>query len=204
MIVAVGLTMVMYSTGAPLIVLGVLLPTLIHVSLLTPVFMTLGAYRSGSKAQALLIVVYLAAVAAILLVPPSARTIVPTFGQAAREYFGNVAPALGSVLGIPDLTLDTRFTSLLAFIYSYHYLNWFIKADVIRWADIPRSRLILVCAASAASTALYAFNYALGFTVLLALSLLHVVLEFPLNTLALRQLGAAIGQAALARSHQRA
>src|SRR5262249_52689869 len=168
------------------------------------VFMALGAYRSGSRMQALLIVVYLTALAAILLVPPSASTIVPTFGHAAREYFGNVAPALGSVLGIPDLTLDTRFTSLLAFIYSYHYLSCLIKADVRRWPDVPRSRLTLLGAASAASPALSAFDYALGFTVLLALSLLHVVLEFPLNTLALRQLGAAIGQAAFARSHQRA
>ena len=46
--------------------------------------------------------------------------------------------------------------------------------------------------ASVASTALYFYNYAFGFTVLLALSLVHVVLEFPLNNLALRQLGAAI------------
>ena len=34
---------------------------------------------------------------------------------------------------------------------------------------------------------------AFGFTVLLALSLAHIVLEFPLNGLALRQLGAAVG-----------
>ena len=65
---------------------------------------------------------------------------------------------------------------------------------MIRWAEIPRPRLALLGAASAASTALYFYNYAFGFTVLLALSLVHVVLEFPLNSLALRQLGAAIGQ----------
>jgi hypothetical protein len=33
------------------------------------------------------------------------------------------------------LQLDTRLTSLLAFIYTYHYLNWFIKAEVIRWNE---------------------------------------------------------------------
>jgi hypothetical protein len=54
--------------------------------------------------------------------------------------------------------------------------------------------LALVAGASAASTALYFYDYAFGFTVLLALSLVHVVLEFPLNSLALRQLGGAIGQ----------
>ena len=121
-----------------------------------------------------------------------------------QEYFGNVGPALGRLLGIANLRLDTRLTSLLAFVYTYHYLNWFIKADVIRWAEIPRSRLALVAAASAASTALYFYNYAFGFTVLLALSLVHVVLEFPLNNLAFRQLGTAVGQEFTQRLHRRA
>ena len=80
---------------------------------------------------------------------------------------------------------------MLAFVYTYHYLNWFIKADIIRWTDISRARLALVIAASAGSTALYFYDYAFGFTFLLALSLVHILLEFPLNSLALRQLGAA-------------
>jgi hypothetical protein len=193
-IVALGVTAIMAMNGSSLAVLGILLPTLIHVSLFTLVFMTLGAYRSGSKAQALLVIVYLMAIGIILVVPPSATTQIPAFAKAGQEYFGNVGPALGRLLGVANLRLDTRLTSLLAFVYTYHYLNWFIKADVIRWAEIPRLRLALVAAASAASTALYFYDYAFGFTVLLALSLMHVVLEFPLNNLALRQLGGAIGR----------
>jgi hypothetical protein len=115
-----------------------------------------------------------------------------------------VGPALGRLLGIPGLKLDTRLTSLLAFIYTYHYLNWFIKADVIRWADVPRARLALVIGASAASTALYFYDFAFGFTVLLALSLVHIVLEFPLNSLAIRQLGQAVGQGVRRSAQQRA
>ena len=82
--------------------------------------------------------------------------------------------------------------NLLAFAYTYHYLNWFIKADVIRWSEIPPARWALVAAVSAASTGLYFYDYALGFSVLLALSLVHVVLEFPLDALAIRQLGDAV------------
>ena len=108
-----------------------------------------------------------------------------------------MAPALGRLFGIRGLTLDARLTGLLAFVYTYHYLNWFIKADVIRWADVPPARLALVGAVSVASTALYFYDYALGFSILLALSLLHVVLEFPLDALAARQLGGAIRQAVL-------
>jgi hypothetical protein len=203
-IIALGVTAIMAANGSSLAVLGILLPTLIHVSLFTLVFMTLGAYRSGSKAQALLVVVYLMAIGIILVVPPSEATQIPAFARAGQEYFGNVGPALGQLLGVADLSLDTRLTSLLAFVYTYHYLNWFIKADVIRWAEIPKLRLALVAAASAASTALYFYNYAFGFTVLLALSLVHVVLEFPLNSLAIRQLGGAIGQGLTQRLHRQA
>ena len=174
-------------------VVGILIPTLIHVSLFTLVFMTLGAIKAKSRVQAALVIVYLVAIAAILLAPPTAEIRIASFAKAAQDYFGNVGPALSRLFGIPGLQLDVRLTSLLAFAYTYHYLNWFIKADVIRWADIPRSRLALVIAASAASTALYFYDYAFGFTFLLALSLVHILLEFPLDSLALRQLGTAMG-----------
>jgi hypothetical protein len=202
-IVAIVLTAALVANGASLAVLGILLPTLIHVSLFTLVFMALGAYRSGEKVQWLLVAIYLVAVALILLAPPTAEMVIPAFGEVAREYFANVAPALGRLLGIPDLRFDTRLTGLLAFVYTYHYLNWFMKAEVIHWNKMTKSRLALVVAASGASTAfyfydlyfndLYFYEIPLGFTVLLAFSLVHVVLEFPLNSLALRQLGAAVG-----------
>ncbi|WP_315833049.1 hypothetical protein [Bradyrhizobium prioriisuperbiae] len=195
--VAVLLTVVMLANGLSIAVLGILLPTLIHVSLFTLVFMALGAWRSGARMQWLMVGLYIAAIAAILVVPPTATTLIPSFATAERDYFANVAPALGRLLGISDLRLDTRLTSLLAFVYTYHYLNWFIKAEVIRWTMMTRNRLLLVVAASAASTALYFYDYAFGFTVLLAFSLAHIVLEFPLNALALRQLGMAMGASAV-------
>src|ERR1044072_5345961 len=192
-IAAVGVTGALAMHGASLAVLGVLLPTLIHVSLFTLVFMTLGAYRSGSRVQWVLVALYVTAVVLILLAPPSAATLIPSFAKAGEAYFANVAPALGRLLGVPDIRLNTRLTSLLAFVYTYHYLNWFIKAEIIHWNRMAKGRLALVAAASATSTALYFYDYAFGFTVLLAFSLAHIVLEFPLNGLALRQLGAALG-----------
>jgi hypothetical protein len=190
--IALVLAAIMYAGDTSFAVAGILIPTLVHVSLFTLVFMALGAYRAQSRMQWILIVVYLVAIVAILLAPPTAEIRIASFAQAAKDYFGNVGPALSRLFGIRGLTLDTRLTSLLAFVYTYHYLNWFIKADVIRWADIPRKRLALVVAASAAATALYFYDYAFGFTFLLALSLVHILLEFPLDSLALRQLGAAL------------
>jgi hypothetical protein len=196
-LVALVLTAMMLENGASLAVLGILLPTLVHVSLFTLVFMALGAFRSGEPVQWLLVALYLVCIALILGAPPTAATLIPSFDKAGHDYFANVAPAWGRLFGIPNLRLDTRLTSLLAFIYTYHYLNWFIKADVIRWNEMTKGRLALVGAASAASTALYFYDYAFGFTVLLAFSLAHIVLEYPLNSLALRQLGAAAGASVL-------
>ncbi|WP_296560931.1 hypothetical protein [Rudaea sp.] len=185
---------------APFRIAWILLPTLIHVSLFTLLFMTAGALRSRSPAQFALIAVYLAAIVLILAVPPSRATVVPELGAIGKEYFGDIAPALGSVLGMPDLTFNARITGLLSFVYTYHYLNWFIKADVIRWTAVPRPRLIGIAALSLAATGLYFFNYAYGFMVLLLLSLIHVLLEFPLNSLCMRQLGSAVGERFLQRS----
>src|SRR3954447_18772572 len=100
-IVAIGATGALAMHGASLAVVGVLLPTLIHVSLFTLLFMTLGAYRSGCKVQWVLVALYLTAITLILVAPPSAETLIPSFAKAGEDYIANVAPALGRLLGIP-------------------------------------------------------------------------------------------------------
>jgi hypothetical protein len=171
----------------------VLLPTVIHVSVFTLIFMTVGAFKSRSRMQFALVGIYLVAIAVIVLLPPSSRTVIPLLAEIGRTYFGDIAPALGSVLGVPHLTFDARVTGLLSFVYTYHYLNWFIKADVIRWAAVPKPRLAAIAVLSLAATGLYLYNYVYGFLLLFLLSLTHVLLEFPLNSISIRQLGAAIG-----------
>lgn len=177
------------SLGVPFGLAWVLLPTLIHVSVFTFVFMLVGALRSRSSIQLGLVATYVASIGAIFAWPPSATTVIPSLAHVGATYFGDIAPALGSVLGIPDVRFDARLTGLLSFAYTYHYLNWFIKADVIKWHAVPRPRLVAIAALSAAATALYFYDYETGFMVLLLLSLLHVLLEFPLNSISLRQLG---------------
>ena len=185
---AIALTLGMMAGGAPFVFIAVLLPTFIHVCIFTLVFMTLGAVRARSAVQLGLIGVYLVAIAAILIAPPSSRTLVAEFARLDEFYFGPVAPQLGGLFGAPDMPLAGRIIALLSFVYTYHYLNWFIKADVIRWSKMPRPRLIAVAVLSVASTAFCFYNYALGITVLLLVSLMHVLLEFPLNTIAIREL----------------
>lgn len=200
---AVAATIFIYSRGPGFAIVGVLLPTLVHVSLFTLVFMSLGAARSRSPAQFGLVAAYLAAIALIMALPPSSATAIPVLAQLAHESFGNVPQALGRTLGMSDLKLDARLTGLLSFVYTYHYLNWFIKAEVIRWADVPKARLALVAAASGASTAFYFYDYVLGFALLLSLSLTHVLLEFPLNSLSIRQFGAVVSESLRPRPQRR-
>ncbi|MBV8977809.1 MAG: hypothetical protein JOZ13_10570 [Alphaproteobacteria bacterium] len=199
--VATALTLMMALASAPFLLIGVLLPTFIHVSLFTLMFMTLAALRTRSAAQFALIGVYVLSVAAILIVPPTARSVVPAFARLGEYYFGPVATALGNVFAVPDLEFAGRIAGLLSFVYTYHYLNWFIKADVIRWSKMPRPRLAAVAALSLASTAFCFYNYTLGITVLLLVSLMHVLLEFPLNTIAMRELaGLALRRRTVLRS----
>ena len=68
-----------------------------------------------------------------------------------------------------------------AFAYTYHYLNWFSKTRIIEWHRISKKRAGFILVVYLTSLGLYAWNYLLGFYWLLFLSLLHVVLEFPLN-----------------------
>ncbi|HEX4295433.1 MAG TPA: hypothetical protein VHZ29_14960 [Rhizomicrobium sp.] len=187
-LVALGATLLMAYGGAPFVLAGVLLPTFIHVSIFTLVFMTLGALKARSAAQFAIVGAYLAAVAAILVAPPSTRTVIAEFARLDDYYFGPIAPSLGSIFGVPDLQFAGRITGLLSFVYTYHYLNWFIKADIIRWSHMPRPRLILVAGLSVAATGLCFYDYGLGITVLLLVSLMHVLLEFPLDTIAIREL----------------
>ena len=174
---------------APFGVIGALLPTLIHVSLFTLVFMVLGACRARSPVQFVLTGLYLLSITMILVIPPSATTRIPQLEGLAETSFSDVQHALGATVGVPDLSFDGRIAGLLSFVYTYHYLNWFIKAEVIRWNRIPRLRLAGVAVLSAGATIFYFINYRLGFTVLLLLSLLHVLMEFPLNVLSMRELG---------------
>ncbi|MBL6851839.1 MAG: hypothetical protein ISS15_19665 [Alphaproteobacteria bacterium] len=187
-VIALAATVAMVAAQVPFVLAAVLLPTFIHVCIFTLIFMTLGALRAQIGVQLGIVAVYLIAIALILAMPPSERTVIPPLARIGEMYFGGVAPALGQLVGVPDLQFGGRITGLLSFVYTYHYLNWFIKADVIRWAAIPRGRLIAIAGLSAASTALYFYDYEIGLAVLLFVSLTHVLLEFPLNGLSMVQL----------------
>lgn len=167
-------------------VLVVLLTTVIHVTLFTFFFMLNGALRARSGAQLLLAGLYIAGIVLMVTTPPTAGA--QGMDRAASVYFDGVGAALGVLFGAGPWRLDTRLAGMLSFIYTYHYLNWFIKVNVVKWHEVPKARLAFVAFLSAVATGLYFIDYSLGFIALLSLSLLHVVLEFPLNVMTVRDL----------------
>lgn len=192
LLAAVGLAATLLIKWPALAVAGVLLTTLAHVSVFTLIFMGLGAWQAQSRVQLVLIGCYLAAIILLIAFPPSNAVVIPAIADIAHQYASNIGQSLGALFGVGELPIE-RLIGLLAFIYTYHYLNWFIKAEVIRWTNISPRRWAITGVVTAASIGLYFYDFALGFSVVLVLSLMHVVLEFPLNALATRQLVEAIG-----------
>lgn len=173
------------------------LPTVIHVYVFTGLFMLVGTLRRPSRDSR-------AAMAAYVLCPllcwwlPLAWS-APASGWAGHAFVGTLSSISRLILGDAGHALEgdalltdptaTLVTRVLALAYLYHYLNWFSKVEVIGWARMSPVRGALIGAAWLGAIALYFHDYLLGFIVLLLLSFLHVVLEFPLNHRSFRELG---------------
>ena len=180
-----GLALASYGPAAFFI--AIMIPSLVHVSLFTLIFILIGYLHGGSRFQLVLAFVYVLSVTLILLYPPTPNES-GEIAKLASRYFGGLSEALADILGKENMPLDGRLAGLLSFVYTYHYLNWFIKVRVISWHKISKSRLVGIAALSVGATGIYLYDYGLGLKLLFSLSLLHVVLEFPLNAISLRRL----------------
>lgn len=78
-----------------------------------------------------------------------------------------------------------KFSRFISFAYTYHYLNWFSKTNIIGWYHVSKKRNLLIFCVWIISVLSYGYNYMFGYQLLLFLSMLHVFLEFPLNWLSI-------------------
>ena len=74
----------------------------------------------------------------------------------------------------------------IAFAYTYHYLNWFSKTEIIAWHKVPKQRLIIIAILWFIALGAYAYDYKTGFQCLFFLSFLHVLLELPSNIVSIK------------------
>ncbi len=177
----------------PDFVLGlvILLPTLIHIYIFTGAFILLGAIKSKSKMGALSFIVFCACAAIFFLITPQETMITPNYVANNIGFFEIVADYLADILSFGGWVDSHAMLGFLSFAYTYHYLNWFSKVEIIKWHEISRPRLCVIAALYTLSIGLYLYDYRIGFFALLFLSLLHVILEFPLNIITFKTIGAA-------------
>jgi hypothetical protein len=192
--------MSMLRTNAVYIsVIGVFLPTIIHVYLFTLIFMAFGAKKSKSAPG--FIAVGLAILVPILIsgveFPSGTFEFSPVMKDTyVQSGFHKTAMHTAGFFGWNDGTsfffyeqLELRLMTFLSFIYMYHYLNWFSKTSLIQWhKTLTLKRSLIIGSTWLILLALFYINYKWGLLVAIFFSMIHVILEFPLNVLSMKGL----------------
>lgn len=195
----------MHGSSLTRIGIGLYVPTVIHVFVFTAAFVLYGALKQRSATAHASLIVFVACAATALFVDPGTLGYVASdYAKDAYEFLlqvhANLAihTGLADQIAVPATAASTvapfaaveevyrdpiglQIGRFIAFAYTYHYFNWFSKTSIIRWHEIPRLRAVVIAIAWVASIALYAWDFASGLKWLLFLSLMHVLLEFPLD-----------------------
>jgi hypothetical protein len=173
---------------------AIFLPTIIHVFLFTGCFILYGALKRGGVMGYVSLFVFTACSAALLFAQIDITEY--TVSSYIREAYANFTHLNIGLFDFAHIFDDQKkiFTNtdvystaglsimrFIAFAYTYHYLNWFSKTNIIKWHKVSQRTLVYTFLIWIGCIALYAYNYQAGILVLYVLSLLHVVLEFPLN-----------------------
>ena len=200
-VLGLGIVLAILINGLPFyaLLVGLLIPTLIHVYLFTLLFMFFGA-RKGKSFWGYI------AVAAAIAVPVFIAFFDPTnmhyvFPEVVKQMFEasgfhGVNAQFGKSLNLTDGTrfsfyerLFLRLQIFITFAYIYHYLNWFSKTTIIGWhKTLTKGRTLAMAVVWIVIVAAFAIDYKLGLLVGLSLSFMHVLGEFPLNVVTIRSL----------------
>jgi tetrahydromethanopterin S-methyltransferase subunit F len=178
---------------------GLFIPTIIHVYLFTLIFILYGARKSGSRMGYV--------TAGLLILMPLAFVNINLTGTTyefsdslkaiyLENNFHLTSVMFAKEIGISDgksfffyETMELRLMMFISFIYLYHYLNWFSKTTVIKWyKSLNSTRSILIAVVWGTLLTLFYIDFRLGFLISFFFSILHVILEFPLNILSIRGL----------------
>lgn len=170
-----------------------LLPTIIHIYLFTGLFILAGALKSRSAWGGLSLAVFIACGLSFFFITPSVTMISTDFIDRNLGFFDPLVNYVTSVVTFGGRVNAHSVLAFLSFAYTYHYLNWFSKTEIIKWHLIPRRRFALIAVLYLASVGIYLIDFRAGFITLTFLSLAHVLLELPLNILSMRMISNSIG-----------
>ncbi|MDB5092299.1 MAG: hypothetical protein JWO85_400 [Candidatus Eremiobacteraeota bacterium] len=186
-----ALALVVFSGSRYFGLIAFLLITIVHVFVFTAAFVLFGALKSKSRSGTLSLAVFLLCAVSFFVYVPAALG--STVGDYVRHSYGSFQTLnaeliklfhLGTGASLSEIyesTAGLTVMRLIAFAYTYHYLNWFSKTSIIKWHEVSKSRAALIVGVWLSSVAVYAYSYDVGMIALYFLSVLHVMLEFPLN-----------------------
>jgi hypothetical protein len=190
MIFCAACSLAFYKMPVAAILFGILLPTIIHVFFFTICFMLYGSLKTKSVWGHVNVVSMFVVLAIIALIHPASvyglsqnvidLTILSEFDKVNMEI-NRFIGTLGNGQIDVNSPAFLRMQSFIAFAYTYHYLNWFSKTSIIKWHQVPKKKLVFSVLVWGTSVGLFAVDYRLGFAASFALSVLHILLEFPLN-----------------------
>ncbi len=177
------------------IIFGILLTTIIHVWVFTGIFILLGAIKDKKISGYISFLVFLICSFSFCFISKNNYAINGYFLEALAVNNFSLNQVLLNILNIPfekeeilTSLAAIKIQSFIAFIYTYHYLNWFSKVDIIKWNKVLKPVLFSAVILWIMSVGLYYYDYSLGFYFLIFLSMMHVFLEFPLNFISIKDL----------------
>lgn len=177
---------------------AVFLPTIIHVCIFTGLFILYGALKSRSFSGYISFAAYLLCILflfAVVYEPKKYMISLDLFNIFEKSSFTQLNSSIWEILS-PGKEVQYRLINenavlagkwvlkiqaFIAFSYTYHYLNWFSKTEIIKWHNVPKPWLIATVIVWLSAVGLYYYDYRMGLLALYFLSMLHVFLEFPLN-----------------------
>lgn len=192
-----GLAVLLNSVNIYVVIVGLLIPTVLHVYVFTLLFMLYGALKSKSRPGyiSVLLLATSPIIIALVMINPELYDITENIKQTfIAGNFYKTNSLFGKSLGLSDGTqfsfealLDIRIQIFMAFAYTYHYLNWFSKTTVIGWhKNLNTRKSLIILVLWILSMTMYWYDYSIGLIALLTLSILHVFLEFPLNLISIK------------------
>ncbi len=188
--IAFWLAQMKFLTFAAVIV--ILIPTVIHIYVFSGAFILRGAIKDNNLWGKISFVFFVFCGVFFLFVTPMDLKISEGFVSRNIGMFEYVGKFMAHIFTLDSADSMRSLLGFLSFAYTYHYLNWFSKVNVIKWNQISYKRLIVLVALYIISIGIYLYDYQLGMSAIFFLSFLHVVLEFPLNVLTFKDLGSFI------------
>lgn len=182
-----------FFSGAFRTLVTLAIPTTLHIYVFTGAFILTGALKRPGPAAYAACGFFLLCPALLFAFPPAERMIFENGLTGGFAFFKEQFGMLMRFLAVPDTPVGhASLFGFLSWAYTYHYLNWFSKTRLIGWHEISKARAGVIVALYLAAISLYIYDFSLGFTVLVALSLLHVLLELPLDIRTIHGIGAHI------------